>query len=272
MSRSTGISQPDEQQTPLFAAAVVGVDRERADARGTGCAHSASRPRGTDEPALGDDDAAVLHHRADRRHTDAHEVEEPRSSAARRGRRACRARASPARPARSSEHAALIVTAASASSSERPMPKQPRAIAKRQRGREAAAGVHVGRERHRRPGVDERARRRETAEAQVEGRRGQQRGDAATPRRARACPARRRTPGGRPSARRSSPASSRAAGRRPSSSAWMRSFMPVRARREQDAPALLDAEDAALAEDVGEHGEPPRRATSGIISLTSSST
>ena len=47
---------------------------------------------------------------------------------------------------------------------------------------------------------------------------------------------------------------------------------PVRAGGLQDAPALLDREDAALAEDVGEHGEAPRAATCGIISSTSRST
>ena len=65
---------------------------------------------------------------------------------------------------------------------------------------------------------------------------------------------RRRRPGGRPSARRAPPP---APLRRspPSSSAWTRSFRPRVARGEQDAPALVHAEDALLAEDVGEHGE-----------------
>ena len=175
------------------------------------------------------------------------------TSAAARGRRACRPRSSPPRLEVEREGGV------DRHRGERLLERQAhREAAERhregQRRREAAARVHVGGERDRRAGLDQRPRRREAAEAQVEGR-----GRAAASRRSaarRAPPSRPRETNTRWSAERapSSPASSRPAGRRQLVGVDAQ-LQPVLARREQDAPALLDGEDAPLAEDVGEDGE-----------------
>ena len=134
----------------------------------------------------------------------------------------------------------------------------------RHRRREAAAGIDVGRQRDRHAGVDQRARRREASQLEVEGGVRQQRGDDARVAPARGCRPRGRRSGDRPIARRPRrrPAirRSRRARRRGCAASGRAPRRPARIRVDSSGV------NTPVSQKTSHHSARPSAATAGIIS------